>query len=599
MKNIDRTFLEEVKRFLWPIQFRKISYLKYLFQSILVWINWVIHVLFLERVSNAIENMDRVQFNNYLLYYFIYILFFEITNFAIKKWWWMNVLPQGIADIYNKYLNKYIKLSNNEVELVWTGKIIWIIQNWTSVWANLLVDFIERWTALVVSILFTVYMVSRVEWYYGLMFIFLVIIFFYISKKANNRLHIFRKIRYELRNTRLRYLVKILMSKMEVLQTWRIKSEMVGIYDNAEGISYISKEMSTYRVIMKRSSQLWIAILILLSFWYLWNGVFEWTVKISILVWLTWTLIIMQKSVSEFISFYVEFTKEFVNVEKMWDFFDTTPEIKWYNKWKTFVHKTWAIEIKNLTYGYTKNKPVFKDFNLKIAWERVTALVWNSWSGKSTLIKLIAWYIRADTWDIIVDKQKLKDVSLKSYYKDIWYLTQEPSVFDWTVYDNLTYSVDTPPPNPLLGKEGEVRDEQGEVFSEKLEEIIKLAKCEFIYDLPNWVETEIWERGIRLSWWQRQRLAIAKIFLKDPKIILLDEPTSALDSFSEEKITQAMHNLFKWRTIIVIAHRLQTVKHADDIILLENWEIKERWTHRELIKQKGIYKKMLDLQSGF
>ncbi|MDD3646626.1 MAG: ABC transporter ATP-binding protein [Candidatus Gracilibacteria bacterium] len=581
MTNIDRTFWAVTKKFLWPIQFRKIAYLKYLFQSILVGINLVIHVLFLERVSNAIENIDRIQFNNYLLYYFIYIFTFELINFSIKKWGWMNVLPHGIADIYNKYLNKYIKLSNNDVELIGTGKIIGIIQNGASTWAELLADFLEKGTALVVSILFTVYMVSRVEWYYGLLFIFLVIIFFYTSKKANAKLSIFRKERYELRNTRLRYLVKILMSKMEVLQTGRINSEMIGIYENAEGISYISKEMSTYRIIMKRSSQFGIAILILLSFWYLGNGVFDGKIKISILVGLTGTLIIMQKSISEFISFYVEFTKQFVNVEKLWDFFDTTPEIKGYDIGKTFTHKTGEIEIKNLTYGYTKDKPVFKDFNLKLSGEKVTALVGNSGSGKSTLIKLIAGYIRADSGDIIVDKQKLKDVSLKSYYKDIGYLTQEPSVFDGTVYDNLTYAVDR------------------ELKPGELDGVIKMSKCEFIYDLPKGVDTEIGERGIRLSGGQRQRLAIAKIFLKDPKIILLDEPTSALDSFSEEQITEAMHNLFKGRTIIVIAHRLQTVKHADDIILIENGRVKERGTHKELIKQKGIYKKMLDLQSGF
>ena len=132
-----------------------------------------------------------------------------------------------------------------------------------------------------------------------------------------------------------------------------------------------------------------------------------------------------------------------------------------------------------------------------------------------------------------------------------------------------------------------------------LDEAIKKAKCEFIYDLEDWINTEIWEKWIRLSWWQRQRLAIAKIFLKDPKIIILDEPTSALDSFSEEQITKSLNNLFNWRTVIIIAHRLQTVKNADNIFVLENWEIKEEWTHTKLVKLGGIYKKMLDLQSGF
>ncbi len=87
--------------------------------------------------------------------------------------------------------------------------------------------------------------------------------------------------------------------------------------------------------------------------------------------------------------------------------------------------------------------------------------------------------------------------------------------------------------------------------------------------------------------------------LKNLKIIILDEPTSALDSFSEELITKAMNNLFKWRTVIVIAHRLQTVRHADDIILLEDWKIVERWKHNELVKMKWVYNKMLELQSGF
>ena len=132
-----------------------------------------------------------------------------------------------------------------------------------------------------------------------------------------------------------------------------------------------------------------------------------------------------------------------------------------------------------------------------------------------------------------------------------------------------------------------------------MKEVIKQAKCEFIYELENWLQTEIWEKWIRLSWWQRQRLAIAKIFLKDPQIIILDEPTSALDSFSEEQITKAMHNLFKNRTVIIIAHRLQTVKNADKILVLENWKVVEEGNHSELVKLKWIYKKMLDLQSGF
>lgn len=104
---------------------------------------------------------------------------------------------------------------------------------------------------------------------------------------------------------------------------------------------------------------------------------------------------------------------------------------------------------------------------------------------------------------------------------------------------------------------------------------------------------------MKLSGGQKQRLAIAKIFLKNPHIILLDEPTSALDSFSEEKISQAFHTLFEDRTVLIIAHRLQTVKEADVILVLENGQVSEQGNHQELIKKNGIYAKMLELQSGF
>lgn len=267
----------------------------------------------------------------------------------------------------------------------------------------------------------------------------------------------------------------------------------------------------------------------------------------------------------------------------MWDFFAETNEIEWYENGEDFVHKSGAISIKNLNYSYDDENPVFKNFSVEIKGNQVTALVGPSWWWKSTLAKLISGYIKQGSGNIIVDGQNLSDVSLKSYYKDIWYLTQEPSVFDGTIRENLLYAI----------------DEKKNIWKEKLKEIITLANCEFIYNLPKGLDTEIWERWVKLSGWQKQRLAIAKIFIKDPEIIILDEPTSALDSISEQKITDAMHNLFKNRSVIIIAHRLQTVKNADNIIVIEWWKIVEQGSHNELIKKKWFYKQMLDLQSGF
>jgi len=268
-----------------------------------------------------------------------------------------------------------------------------------------------------------------------------------------------------------------------------------------------------YTTLLIDWSKVWIIVMFWLSFGINHINIWEFVSLMSIVY-------ILDQIFKKSISTYIDFTKIVVNVEKLWDFFDNTPKMKWYKTWKKFEYKKWKIEIENLTYWYSKNKPVFKNFDLKLKWWKITAFVWNSWSWKSTLVKIIAWYIRGDSWNVIIDEQKINKISLKSYYKNIGYLTQEPSVFDWSILDNLMYWAH---PQPLPSKEGS-RD----VWQKHLEKIIKQSKCEFIYDLEDWINTEIWERWVRLSWGQKQR-----------------------------------------------------------------------WNHKELVKLKGQYNKMLELQSGF
>ena len=592
-----------LKRFFKPLSFRKRDYYKFFIRAFFEWINLVIHVLFLERITYFLETKNIEDFNNILIFYIIYILVFEIFYFTTKKWWWMTTMPMWKSDIFNHYLEKYIKLDNNQVERVWTGKLIWIIDKWVDEWVLLITNIIEKWVILIVSVMFTFYMVWKVDLKYALCFLILLVIFFFIWRYTNAKLWTFRKIRYELRNTRLKLLVKVLMSKIEILQNKKIKSETEKIRLVSEKLSSVNMDMSFYRTISNRFSQFTISLVLFSAFWYLWNKYLEWEFTLSALVWLTGTLIIMQKTIYETVKFYIEYTKKMVSVEKFWDFFDNTPLIKWYDKWETFIYKSGGIEIKNMCFGYWWNKEVFDNLNLSIPWWKVLALVWNSWSWKTTLVKLLSWYLRHDSGYILVDKQNIKDISLKTLYPHIWYLTQEPSVFDWTIIENLMYGIEewkTNNNSPIIPfHKGGEHNKSRDVWQKHLKKIIKQAKCEFIYDFEKWLETEIWEKWIRLSWWQRQRLAIAKIFLKDPKIIILDEPTSALDSFSEEQITIAMENLFAWRTVIIIAHRLQTVRNASHILVMKNWEIAEEGNHKELVEKSWIYKKMLDLQSGF
>lgn len=575
------SILEKSKRFFKPISKDRLVYIRW----ILVYTIWafdrIIHVVFLERLIHYLEEWNSETFYLVIKIYLVYIIFYALSQVLTRKWWRTEISDTAIKFIQNIYLKKFINISNTHIEKYWTGKLTAIINNWIDRWGRSLDMFLMQSINIFVSFVFTAFMLQRSNDLFLVIFLIIYLIIYTGAYYLNlNALKIRRK-RRDAWNMHTKNLVKLLMNKQEILQSDKIDHEINILDSYKDKEIYYNKKLSLFLQPLFEWPNVILSLVILSLFLYLWNSYFNWDISISTIVWIVSALIIMKAAIEKWIDFFKNFTKEFSDIEKIWDFFDNSPNIKRYNKWKEFEYKKWNIELNNIWYSYIKWKKVLNNFSLKIKWWDVIALVWNSGSWKSTIAKLIWWYIENDKWDIIIDNQKLSKISLKSYYKNIWYLTQEPSVFDWSVFENLTYAVDT------------------KVSKEKINQIIKLAKCDFIYELPNWIDTEIWERWVKLSWWQRQRLAIAKIFLKNPKIIILDEPTSALDSFSEEKITKAMNNLFKDRTVIVIAHRLQTVKNADKIYVIENWKISEEWTHKELVKQKWIYNKMLELQSGF
>jgi ABC-type multidrug transport system fused ATPase/permease subunit len=528
MKTIDRTFYETANKYLKPIFLEPLISLRAFF-TYFIWAIWpVIHIIFIQGLVFQLEEWNKESFLNLIIFYGIFVLVYEIIFYISRKWWWVETVNSYRKIIHWEYIDKFITIENNSTEKLWTWKIIALLDRWIDTWALWLDKWFQYVLKILVAFIYSCYMVFSVNIYYWILFLIFYILIHLVWWYFNEKTLIHRRKRQSEWNNYTKKLVKIIMSKYEILQASSAKNEINSLDKSSEILHSYSLKMATPIHIFFRLPEWFITIAKFIVLTYLWLWILEWNYTMSIFVWIFWVLTLMDSVINRSMVFYWDFTKDFTKVEKMWDFFDNTPQIKWYNKWEEFKHKIWEIKIKNLCYWYTKGKYIFNNFNLKLKWEKITALVWNSWSWKSTLIKLIAWYIRPNNWKIVIDDQGINNISLKSYYKDIWYLIQEPSVFDWTVLDNLTYAVDR------------------KLKKWELEKILKLSKCEFIYDLPNWLETEIWEKWIRLSWGQRQRLAIAKIFLKDPKIILLDEPTSALDSFSEELITKAMHNLFKW-----------------------------------------------------
>jgi len=322
----------------------------------------------------------------------------------------------------------------------------------------------------------------------------------------------------------------------------------------------------------------WEIFLVLLIWYFIYNS----TASFADMWALLFIMALVKKNIDSLNIYYRQINNYSNDFTRLVDIFEEIPEIKNYNVWDKYKYNSWKITINKLYYKYLDWKQVFKNLSLDIPSKTRVAFIWKSWSWKSTLVKLILGFVEKQEWNILIDNQDIEKISLKSYYKHIWYLSQESNVFDGTALENIVFGSSL---NCKNYKE-----------NSKLKEVIKLSSCEFLYDLPNWLDTRIWEKWVKLSWWEKQRLAIARLFLQKPNIIILDEPTSALDSFSENSISKALRNLSKWKTVITIAHRLQTIMDSDIIFIFEEWKIIDSWNHKELLKKSPHYQKLIDLQ---
>ena len=575
-------FFHNIKRYFEPLGYRKSVIIIWLLCYLGWSLNGIVHVLFLERFVQLLWANETEAYFDLIQYYILYVIWYSIFLILFHRKWW-NEIPNTIEIfLQNKYMSRYVKLENNAIEKQGTGKLIAIIDNGIQTWSTSINSVLVNSMDILVTLSFACFMIGKNSGPLLLVFFLLYVVFFVLASWFNKRAVVYRRQRRDFANLRKKNLVKILMSKNEILSAEKIDDEVANLDEYSQKQIYYNKKMSPFVTLLHELPSLVMISFIIFLFYTLGNQYFAGETTIAEIVWITAAFGIMQRSLSSSLGFYKEFTNQYPDIEKLREFFHETPDIEWYSDGRNFEYQSGKIELKDIDYTYKWWKKLFKNFNLSLKKCDVTAFVWPSGWGKSTLVKLIAGYLKPDAGEVIVDWQKLSEVNLKSYYKNLGYLTQEPNVFDGTIYENLTYSL------------------KKQVNEKKMHQIIELAKCEFIYGLEDGLETEVGEKWVRLSGWQKQRLAIAKIFLRDPDILILDEPTSALDSLSEKKISEAMANLFEWRTVIIIAHRLQTVKDADCIVYIKDGEVLEQWNHSSLIKNKnGLYKKMLDLQSGF
>ncbi len=244
------------------------------------------------------------------------------------------------------------------------------------------------------------------------------------------------------------------------------------------------------------------------------------------------------------------------------------------------VHQ-WAINFDNVSFAYEGESAVFSNLTFRVKPGEKVAFVGESWAGKTSIIKLLFRFFDIQKWKILIDDQDISQVTQESLRNAISFVPQDPILFHRSIKENIAYG------NP------QATDEQIIAAS-------KMARChDFITNLKDGYNTLVGERGIKLSGGERQRVAIARAILENKTILALDEATSALDSESEKLIQEAMDEVMRQKTVIVIAHRLSTVMKMDRIIVMDKWQIIEDGSHWELLTNKDwIYKKLRDIQSG-
>ena len=231
------------------------------------------------------------------------------------------------------------------------------------------------------------------------------------------------------------------------------------------------------------------------------------------------------------------------------------------------------IEFENVSFSY-ENESVLNDINLSIESGKMLALVGPSGGGKTTFCSLIPRFYDVDKGDIKIDGKSIYDIKLNSLRKNIGIVQQDVFLYTGTIKENIKYG------------------NQNATDEEVIEAAKKANIHEFIMELKDGYDTYIGERGVKLSGGQKQRISIARVFLKNPPILILDEATSALDNVTEYLIQKSLEELCKNRTTIVVAHRLSTIKNADEIIVSTDKGIEERGSHIELIKKGGIYENL-------
>ncbi len=335
---------------------------------------------------------------------------------------------------------------------------------------------------------------------------------------------------------------------------------------------FVNVRRRAYKTMAEFHSGMTVCMDILRVVMYVAGGLFVMYDKIDIADFTAFSLYITLfiSPIEKLVGFIEQYQNGMTGFQRFCEIMDESPEENPSDAEALFEVKG-GIEFDDVSFAYGEGKPVLTHFSFHLEPGRTLALVGPSGGGKTTICHLIPRFYEVSSGVIRVDGKDITEITRESLRKSIGIVSQDVFLFDSTIYDNIAYG-------------------KPDATPEEVEEAARLANIhDYIMSMPDGYQTLVGERGVKLSGGQKQRVSIARVFLKNPPILILDEATSALDNATEQMIQQSLEALCRGRTTIVVAHRLTTVKNADEILVITDEGIAERGDHGSLLQQKGIY----------
>lgn len=533
----------------------------------------VIEPLFFSEIIKKIEVFYKTWVYDYyeiiktMIYWAIFIIV-TIILLYIYRYYIVDILSlKNYKNVFLNYVKKVLDMHYGVYLWKKSGSIYKNFDRWVEVHFLLIFEFFNQIYKSFISIIIIIVILFVINWKMAIialsMLPFMILFWIYFNKITSNRQKILNerwdtiywivwdsmnnfllfktlwleKVFYTKINTQMN---EVLVDQLKVSKQWSISDIYTAVF-----------------IMISRLLVLWFWIYFLINLKIDFYTLF---VVFSYLGWIyfpLWAIFSMLKKLQENVLAVERFYDEFENIEQ-----DLKSDL-----WKQIKIKKWDIDFRDIYFSYVNWKNVLNWLSFSIKSGTKNAFVWNTGSWKSTIVNLILRFWDCKKWNIFIDWLDINSISKSSIREHIWIVTQDNSLFNLSILDNLRFA-------------------KPKATIKEIKQALIDAQADFVFDLENWLDTIIWERWLKLSWWEKQRISLARLFLKNPEILILDEATSALDNKTEKLIQKALDKLMVWRTSIVIAHRLSTIQNSDNIFVLEKWKIVEEWNYQNLMDSK-------------